>query len=256
VSIDSDLILGSYSQWIRATAKSENLSAKVTEITTPFVDRHNDNLQIYAEHRSPDVVLLTDDGYIVAELKSAGVETRGTKRQELVSRILAGHGVNLVGSELQVEAGTKNIGQRIHNLIQAMISLDDMFMLATPTVQSIFAEDVGDFLDEHDVRYTSNVKFSGRSGLDHLVDFVIPKSKNAPERVLQVLNSPRRDRVDSLLFGVSDTKALRGGGSSYYALVNDSRRTVQPEILQALAEYSVEARAWSSRDDLITQLAA
>ncbi|MGH3999683.1 MAG: DUF1828 domain-containing protein [Pseudonocardiaceae bacterium] len=253
---EADLILGSYSQWLRSASKVEVLENGVTELTTPFLDRHNDHLQIYAEKKSPDLILLSDDGYIVAELKSSGVDSRGPKREELIGRLLAGHGVVLRGSELQIEASISNLGQRIHNLVQAMISVDDMFMLAQPTVQGIFAEDVSRFLDDHDVRYTPQIKFSGRSGLDHLVDFVIPKSKLAPERVLQVLNTPRRDRVNSLLFAVSDTKPSRGKDVEYYALVNDSQSKVQPEILHALAEYSVKARTWSDRDELINELAA
>jgi Domain of unknown function DUF1829 len=71
-----------------------------------------------------------------------------------------------------------------------------------------------------------------------------------------VLNTPPRDRVDSFLFAISDTKLSRGNDVAYYALVNDSRRKVQPEILHALAEYSVQTRTWSHRDELIDQLAA
>ncbi len=254
MSVEADLILGSYSKWLKNASKVEVLENGATELTTPFLDRHNDHLQIYAEKRSPDLFLLTDDGYIVAELKSSGVDSRGPRREELLGRLLAGHGVALRESELQIEASVSNLGQRIHSLVQAMISVDDMFMLAQLTVQGIFTEDVSKFLDDHDVRYTPQVKFSGRSGLDHLIDFVIPKSKSAPERVLQVLNTPRRDRVDSLLFAISDTKPSRSNDVAYYALVNDSRRKVQPEILHALAEYSVKARTWSDRDELVDQL--
>jgi Domain of unknown function DUF1828 len=77
----------------------------------------------------------------VVELKSSGVDTRGPKREELLGRLLTGHGVVLRESELQIEASVSNLGQRIHNLIQAMISVDDMFMLAQSTVQGIFTED-------------------------------------------------------------------------------------------------------------------
>jgi hypothetical protein len=209
-----------------------------------------------AEKRSPNLFLLTDDGHIAAELKSSGVDSRGPRREELLGRLLAGHGVALRKSELQIEASVSNIGQRIHSLVQAMISVDDMFMLTQSTVQRIFTNDVSKFFDDHDLRHTPHVKFSGRSSLDHLIDFVIPKSRSAPERVLQVLNIPRRDRVGSLLFAISDTRPSRGSDVAYYALVNDSQRKVQPEILHALAEHSVKARTWSARDELVDQLAA
>ncbi|WP_418888699.1 DUF1829 domain-containing protein, partial [Methanothrix soehngenii] len=37
------------------------------------------------------------------------------------------------------------------------------------------------------------MKFTGKSGYDHLFDFVIPKSKKRPERILQAINRPSRD---------------------------------------------------------------
>ena len=252
----ANLLVESYLKWVRTEISAQVLQDGVTQLTTPFIDRHNDHIQIYAEPRGPDLFLLTDDGYIVAELKSSAVETRGSRREEIFHQLLAGHGVVLRDKELQAEASTENLGQRVHNLIQAMLSLDDMFVLAQPTVQKIFIQDVADFLDEKDVRYTPRVKLAGKSGLDHLVDFVIPKSREAPERVVQVLNSPRRDRVESMLFSISDTQSARGQEVSYFAIINDTRNKVPPEVLNAFSEYSVQAYPWSHREKLVQSLAA
>lgn len=250
------LLVESYLQWVKTEISAQVLKDGVTQLTTPFIDRHNDHIQIYAEPRGPDLYLLTDDGYIITELKSSAVETRGSRREEIFHQLLVGHGVVLRDKELQAEATTANLGQRVHNLIQAMLSLDDMFVLAQPTVQKIFLQDVAEFLDEKDVRYTSRIKLAGKSGLDHLVDFVIPKSRKAPERVVQVLNSPRRDRVESILFSINDTQLARGQEVSYYAIINDSRNKVPPEVLNAFSEYSVQAYPWSHREELVQTLAA
>lgn len=40
------------------------------------------------------------------------------------------------------------------------------------------------------IRYTPKVKFTGKSGYDHLFDFVIPKSRQQPERIIQAINRP------------------------------------------------------------------
>jgi hypothetical protein len=256
VTTDEGLLADSYLGWVRRGVREEVIERGVTELTTPFLDRHNDHLQIYAVKRSPDVFLLTDDGYILGELKSRGVEARGRRRQELFAELLSGYGVSIRGAELQVEATTESLGQRVHNLVQAMLALDDMFVLAQPRVGAIFLEDVAKFLDEHEVRYSPRVKFAGKSGLDHLVDFVIPRSRNAPERVLQIVNSPRRDRIESMLFAVSDTRPTRGRDVSYYALVNDARGKVAPEVLGAFSAYEVKVQLWSGRDQIADALAA
>jgi hypothetical protein len=256
VSVDARLLVDSYVSWIGNALTSEVVEDGAVEITTPFVDRHNDHLQIYVERRSPDEFLLTDDGYILVELKSSGVESRGKRREELLKRILSGYGVSVVDGELQTAASSENLGQRMHSLVQAMLGVDDMFMLSQSNVHGLFVDDVAKFFDERDVRYTPRAKFSGKSGLDHLVDFVIPKSRNAPERIVQILNTPRRDRVESILFAVNDTRASRGRDTEYYTIVNDMKRAVSPEILNAFSQYSVEARPWSRRDELVKSLAA
>jgi hypothetical protein len=254
VSITPDLLVDSYLAWIKRTVRAELLEDNITELTTPFLDRHNDYLQVYAEQQSPDRYLLTDDGYIIAELKSSGVEKRGPRREELLAELVSGYGVKIHGSELQTEATSKNLGQRVHNLIQAMLSVDDMFVLSQPNVSSIFLEDVAKFFDERDIRYTPRAKFAGKSGFDHLVDFVIPRSRQAPERIVQVVNSPRRNRIVPLLFAVDDTRAARGRSSEYYAVINDTKESLSSEVVHALEEYSVKAQPWSRRDELVEAL--
>jgi len=253
---DAGLLVESYLSWIRSQVTAVKLDNDITELTTPFLDHHNDHLQIYATRRGADQFLLTDDGYVLAELKASGVERRGDRRQRLLRELINGYGIELTGDELHVEANSSNLGRRAHNLVQAMLSIDDMFVLAQPRVEAVFFEDVVKFLDDSEIRYSPRAKFAGRSGLDHLVDFVIPKSKTAPERILQVVNSPRRDRIESLLFAASDMKAARAIEVVYFALLNDSKREVPPDIISAFTAYEIQARPWSQRTDLVHALAA
>ncbi len=253
---DASLLAQSYLAWLRRGVTTDILEENVTELTTPFLDRHNDHIQIYAERMSPDFILLTDDGYIMAELKSSGVESHGPRREELISTLLRGYGVSLRDKELQVTATQDSLGQATHNLVQAMLSLDDMFVLAQPNVESVFVEDVAKFLDTNDIRYSPRIKLAGKSGLDHLFDFVIPKSREAPERILKVVNSPRRDRAESLMFAASDTRSVRGSSVQFLALVNDTHRTVSSEILDAFRSYDIRAQPWSRRGEILGDLAA
>ena len=256
MTADADLLASSYASWLKNGIDAKSMSDTTSELTTPFVDRHNDHLQVYAERRAPDLFLLTDDGYIWSELKSSGVETRGSRREDVVQSLLSGHGVQLKGRELQIESSSAELGKKVHNLVQAMLSLDDMFVLAQPTTGPTFIHDVAHFFDESDIRYTAAAKFSGKSGLDHLINFVIPKSRRAPERFVQVINSPRRDRIQNLLFAVSDTRTVRQGDTEFYAVVNDSRRGVEADVATALNTYDVKARAWSHRQEMVEELAA
>jgi hypothetical protein len=79
---------------------------------------------------------------------------------------------------------------------QSTLAVIDLFFLSVPMAGSLFYEDVTAWLDQHDVRYTPNVKFTGTSGFDHLFEFVIPRSRQQPERILQTINRPSRDTAE------------------------------------------------------------
>ena len=84
--------------------------------------------------------------------------------------------MQLQEQRLEVHASPDNFALRKHNLVQAMLAVNDMFYLVGLMVASLFYEDVVAWLDLHDIRYTPKVKFTGKTGYDHLFDFRIPKS--------------------------------------------------------------------------------
>jgi hypothetical protein len=145
---------------------------------------------------------------------------------------------------------------RKHNLVQAMLAVNDLFYLASPTVSGLFLDDVVAWLDENEIRYTPNVKFTGKSGYDNLFDFVIPKSKRQPERILQAINRPSRDEAGATAFAWIDTKEVRAPDSRACALLNDSERTVSPSVMDALQSYDVWPIPWSKRQAVVEELTA
>jgi Domain of unknown function DUF1829 len=148
---------------------------------------------------------------------------------------------------------------RLHSLVQAMLAVNDMFVMAQPRVASFFFEDVRAYLDSHDVRYTARVKLAGKSGYDHGVDFLIPKSRQRPERLLQAIAAPKRDNIFGYLWTLSDTRAARGGGSAQeseaYAFLNDQEQAIGGDVIEALHAYRVIPAVWSERDKYVAALA-
>jgi len=157
---------------------------------------------------------------------------------------------------LEVHASPNNFALRKHNLVQAILAVNDMFYLAVPMVASLFYEDVVAWLDLHEVRYTPKVKFTGKTGYDHLFDFVIPKSRHQPERILQAINRPTRDTAQALVFAWIDTKEVRPPDSKAFAVLNDSEQTVSSAVIDALHNYDVRPIPWSHREDFREELAA
>ncbi len=247
-------LLDEYLAWLRDKTSLRQVDNQWVEITTPYLDRHNDYLQIYAK-RDDGGYFLTDDGYIIQDLKQAGCNLDSQKRQSLLELTLNGFGVRLNDNALVVHTSEDQFSLRKHNLLQAMLAVNDLFYLVAPLVVSLFFEDVVGWLDLLEIRYTPRVKFTGRSGYDHLFHFVIPKSPKQPERIIQTINRPSRETAQITAFSWFDTKDVRLPDSRAYAFLNDSERSVAVPVLDALKCYDVTPVLWSEREAVREELA-
>ena len=245
-----------YFSWLKEKTILQEIGDWV-EVTTPFLDRHHDYIQIYVR-RSETGYLLTDDGYTISDLEMSGCQLNTPRRQNLLATTLRGFGVqkDAKSKELYVSASSENFPRRKHSLIQAMLAVNDLFYLASPYVASFFLEDVETWLDSHSIRYSPRVKLTGLSGLDHHYDFVIPKSKLQPERVLLSLNRPDRANVERTMFAWEDTKKARSRETSAYVILNDTEQTITDNALNALRAYQVNPILWSGRESVREELAA
>jgi Domain of unknown function DUF1829/Domain of unknown function DUF1828 len=251
---DIQRLLDTYYAWLHDKTVLRQIDQWV-EITTPYLDRHNDYIQIYAKRGNAGFIL-TDDGYTIDDLDQSGCKLESRKRQDLLKMTLNGFGVHQEGKALQVHASPDNFALRKHNLVQAMLAVNDMFYLAVPMVASLFYEDVVAWLDVHEVRYTPKVKFTGKTGYDHLFDFVIPKSRRQPERIVQTINRPSRETAQAVVLSWIDTKEVRPPDSRAYALLNDSEQPVLSGVVDALRSYDVRPVPWSQREEVREELAA
>lgn len=128
-----------YPVWLKDKTTFQQINEWV-EITTPYLDRHNDCIQIYAKKHNSGY-LLTDDGYTITDLQQSGCKLDSPKRQDLLKMTLNGFGVQLKQNALEIHAGIENFPLRKHSLIQAMLAVNDMFYLAVPMIASLFRED-------------------------------------------------------------------------------------------------------------------
>src|SRR5438876_11726909 len=86
-------LLDDYLAWLKDKTTLRQIDDWV-EITTPYLDRHNDLIQIYAKKQDGGFVL-TDDGYTINDLAQCGCNLDSHKRQDLLKMTLNGFGVQL-----------------------------------------------------------------------------------------------------------------------------------------------------------------
>src|ERR1700683_3697269 len=106
-------LLSDYRQWLQEKTTLREVDDTWVEITTPYLDRHNDSLQIYARQENGGF-LLSDDSYTIHDLEASGCNLHTDKRQDLLRMTLNGFGVKLQNEALEVTATVETFPLRKH----------------------------------------------------------------------------------------------------------------------------------------------
>jgi len=136
-----------------------------------------------------------------------------------------------------------------------MLGVNDLFYLATPHTASLFYEDVVSWMTANEVRFVEQAKFTGKTGYDHMFEFVIPRSRKNPERIVKPINRPIRD-PQWIWFRLARHSRDSASEARAYALLNDTEQTVKPDVTDAFLSYDVKPVRWSERESVREELAA
>ncbi len=248
-------LVESYVEWIKKSLSLREVGNGWHEVVTPFLNHKNDMVELYLKKQG-DQVLLSDGGNTLNELYLSGIEfNKSKKRTEELNSIMRSFGVQKNGEdEIFAVTDVKRFPEVKHRLIQAILSIDDLFVLAEPKVESFFIEDIADFFDTNEVIYVRDNFFTGKSGFSHKFDFTIPKIKNKPEMVIRAINIPRKDFIGGVIWTFEDTRDARPNTNGM-VILND-KSDIPLGILEALKQYKVPFFNWSQRDDNLTKLRA
>lgn len=251
---DVQCLMNDYLSWLKNKTILKQLNDEWIEIETPYLDRHNDCLSIYLR-RYEDNFELTDGGYIINDLRMSGCSLDKGQRHSILLQTLNAFGIKLNKDEaLITRASLKDFPVKKHNLIQAMITINDLFFTTTMYIEKLFLEYVRDWLEKNDVRYSENIKIGGKTGFDQVFNFIIPKSKRFPERFVQAINTPKKENVQSILFRWEDIKTERKN-AKLYVVLNDKNNKLPDNLITALRNYDLCPILWTCMDDFKYDLA-
>ena len=99
-----------YIKWLEQEI-SVNKIGEYLEITSPFLDRYNDYLQVYAKLEADDEIILTDDAYIINNLQMSGVDINSNKRKQVLESFLNKYNVKLEEDALVTKSGIEDFPQ-------------------------------------------------------------------------------------------------------------------------------------------------
>ena len=126
--MDIQKMIKEYTDWLYSSFSAVQVG-EYYELTTPYLDRYNDHMQIYVKQESNGSYLLTDDGDIITSLASSGLSiSRSPKRKRMLEHITRNFGISMNGNALEIRARKDTYPQKKHMLLQAMMTIDDMFI--------------------------------------------------------------------------------------------------------------------------------
>lgn len=253
-------LIQSYVDFLSSKMHIRELENGWNEIITPFLNHNNDMISIYVKRVSEDSLLLSDGGETINELELSGLNvTRSKKRLEHLNGIIRSYGITCKSNkDLLVKATKKTFPQIKHRLLQAILSIDDMFVLTTEKVESFFIEDVENFLNMNNVMFTRDIMFMGKSKLMHNFDFSIPMRHNNKQTnfLTKTINNPRRDLLKAAIFMVDDVRSIREGVEGLF-IINDEKNISDDfsnALIEATNRYDISFVEWSNRDESFAEL--
>ncbi len=240
-------LLESHRNWI-ADNTSFNILDDAVEIDLPFLNCHNDYVQIYLT-KNGDNYILSDEGETIDDLKSCGMEFKTRKRRELLRSAIIGFGVTNDDYILRVEATSDNFGIRLNRLIQAILAVSELSILAQPIRPSNFQPSVEDWLRKNNFEFYGSKDIIGKSGLKHSFEFtLIPEANNHPQ-MIKLVNKPSIDIARQIVFTTIDIAKEKSSDTQIIALINDSKNSNQSRFGEVLSHYDVETVYWSKRHE-------
>lgn len=114
-------------------------------ISTPMLNRNNDCMRVYLGDDLTGGYVISDLGETINDLELSGFSMKGQRIDKLNS-ILSGFSVKEEDGELCITASAADLPMKMNMLLQAMASVDDMFLLSQSSVRNLFTEDVGNWL--------------------------------------------------------------------------------------------------------------
>lgn len=247
-------LVDGYYDWLRSETETKYING-VGVISTPFVDRHNDFIQIYILPEKDNLVL-SDLGNTISDLEMCGCNLKTPTRQKLLNETLRSHGVKITHeNEISVLANSSNFPIKKHQLLQAILAVNDIFFTARNFVKKLFLEEVNSWLVSNKIRFSPRVSFPGKSGTLSHFDFLISSFETAPERLIKTISNCKVDSARALAFSWIDIEDSRPENTKVYAILNDED-AVDDSALSVLKNYKIQPVLWTERSHFVQELAA
>lgn len=259
MSANTKGLVEKYLDWVKGHSSEREVGAGWSALSFPFVDRHNDFLQVFVRE-DRDGYLITDEGRTIRDLKRIGCDLKSkTKRRSLAASILRGLGLDpalLNSEEIATKAVNGEFPHKLNNILMSMMAIDGLAVATPSSVLTLFKEDVTDWLRTIGVKFEAGGLLTGKSENSYGFDFVIPARADGRESVVQTFDKADTIYIESFTYRVIDVReGVQGQWPEFYAMFSDSSAP-NSKNRRALLTQGIDPWVWSERDQLARKLVA
>ena len=248
---DIQKMVDDYWKWMRDRTVLMDADNDWVEINPPFMDRHNDGLQLYVK-KIGEKYRITDDSYALSDLTASGVNIKTSKRAEVIGEILRSYGISENEGQLSVDTAKSEYPCKMNNIIQAILEIGGLHSTASDRVMNYFIEDVSIWLDSKGVRGNKYANITGSSGVSYRVDFLLPGDKisDTSFTAIQTLSTPdKQSFATKVALPLLDIGKVRR--AKFIVIVNDKnlKGSTESDLKSIMDSSNIETVFWSRRDE-------
>ena len=245
-------LIHSHGDWLKSNTLVTHWGEYV-EIALPFLDRHNDHIQIYLTTED-DGYVLSDYGETLDGLGMQGIEIATPRRKRTLHSAIVGFGVCNEDGVLKVRTSRDKFGCDMNNLVQAILSVNDLHFLAKPISTGNFGVNVVRWLRENFAQFDESKKIVGKSGLGHSFHCAVTEDRKNSKQVFKAISSPTTEAARNLVFSWIDTREQHFPDAQAIAILNDRHQEIPSRINDVLSRYEISSLLWSERNDALDKV--
>ncbi|MCL2064287.1 MAG: DUF1828 domain-containing protein [Candidatus Cloacimonetes bacterium] len=251
--MDFQKLIATYTSWFSAEFSYAQYS-DYYELTTPFLDRFCDCIQVYIKQEADGLITITDDSYVINNLIASGFKLKPkSKRKQMIERLIRIYDLQLDGNAIKVTTTISDFPKRLHHLFQALLAIDDMFENIVENPKDFFIEDVLAFFKEKFFVYEKDFPLIGKTGSKYKYDFYFPKNSTKPDRFCKIFSKITKQKRDMVIFNWLDTQETRNNklkSSELYVLLNNIN-IANMEDIAALKNYDIKTICFSDKNEVV-----
>ena len=220
-------------------------------VVTPYLRSDNGQIEVFVEDWG-EQIRVSDLGETLRHLKMRGADPLASaKGRFIVEQTGARLHVTLTRGRIEKVVQPAEAAEALLDVAAASQALDGLIYTSRALEPATFPQEVGAFLSEHEIKYTSHRPMEGQSGKTYRVGFHYVSPTTGAEVLLQPLSPTHQGGITPLVNKTVRMWVDLDPERRKVSLLNDLDYEWRPEDSALLARLS-SVTHWSQKEDILS----